>query len=233
MNRFSQSLRAKKAAGAIPVIPDFKRISPKCGELFAGRDPVACARQLAGLGAPAISVVTEEENFGGSLSLLRCVAEAVDIPVLRKDFITCRADLKQTCACGAAAVLLICACMDRETLAALYQDALALGLEPLVEAHNEEELALCRALGAQLVGINNRDILALECDAGTVARTAALAAGKPGGALLISESGMETPADVRRAVAAGADAALVGTALWRAPDLYAAYRELSGMGAQE
>lgn len=233
MNRFSQSLRERKAAGFTPLIPDFKCISPKHGELFAGRDPVFCAQRLASLGAPAISVVTEQTHFGGSLALLSGICEAVDIPVLRKDFITCRADLEQTLACGAQAVLLICACMDEKTLKALYADALALGLEPLVEAHNESELALCRALGAKLVGINNRDILNLERDAGTVAHTAALAAGKPTDALLISESGMESPADVRRALTAGADAALVGTALWRAPDLFAAYQAFSGAGMEK
>ena len=229
MKRFSQSLRERKAAGFLPLIPDFKRVSPKHGELFSGRDPVFCAQRLAALGAPAVSVVTEQARFGGSLALLSSICKAVEIPVLRKDFITCRADLEQTCACGAQAVLLICACLDEKTLAALYEDALVLGLEPLVEAHSEKELAICRSLDARLVGINNRDILDLERDAGTVAHTAALAAERPAGALLISESGMESPADVRRALEAGADAALVGTALWRAPDLFTAYCAFGGM----
>ena len=232
MKSFVQSLRERDAAGFIPVIPDFKRISPKSGELFAGRDPVSCARRLAALGAPAISVVTQQTDFGGSLALLASICEAVELPVLRKDFITCRADLEQTRACGAQAILLICACLDEKTLTDLYAHALALGLEPLVEAHSEAELALCRKLGACLVGINNRDILALERDAGTVAHTAALASGKPADALLVSESGIESPADVRRAVEAGADAVLVGTALWRAPDLLEAYRTFSDAGKE-
>ena len=226
MMALSQSLQATRDRGIVPVIPDFKMISPECGPLFSGRDPVEWARRMESLGAPALSVVTEEKEFGGSLSLLRRIAAAVKIPVLRKDFITCEADLTATVEAGGKAVLLICACLDEAQTHRLYHASLALGLEPLVEAHNERELELASRLDAQLVGVNNRNILALEKDGGTVATTGRLASYKPAGALLISESGILTTDDARQAIAAGADALLVGTAIWRAKAPAEFYRTL-------
>ena len=226
MTALSQSLRAARNREIVPVIPDFKMISPECGPLFSDRDPVEWACRMESLGAPALSVVTEETEFGGSLSLLRRIASAVNIPVLRKDFITCKADLAATAEAGGKAVLLICACLDEAQTHQLYHASLALGLEPLVEAHNERELELAKRLGARLVGINNRDILALEKDDGTVATTGRLASHKPMGALLVSESGILTTGDAREAIAAGADALLVGTAVWRAQDPAEFYRAL-------
>ncbi|MGI6201086.1 MAG: indole-3-glycerol-phosphate synthase [Christensenellales bacterium] len=230
MNALSQSLRAAAGRGAIPVIPDFKRVSPKEGPLFAGRDPISWARQLERAGAPALSVVTEQAHFGGSMALLADICAAVSIPVLRKDFITGPDDLDATTAAGAQAILLICACLPRDLLARLYRAALDRGLEPLVEAHTPEELDFAGQLGAELVGLNNRDILDLERDGGSVSTTESLAARKPAGALLVSESGILTPRDVRAAMRAGADAVLVGTAIWRAGDPEAAYRALCGAG---
>jgi len=214
--RFSQALREKKRSGVIPVIPDFKRISPKEGELFAGRDPVAMAKLLEGLGAPALSVVTEGDSFGGSMALLESIIRATGLPVLRKDFIKSEDDLKATRDAGADAVLLICATMDARMLTHLYEQALLVGLEPLVEARDAQELALAGTLGAKLVGINNRDILRLEKDGGTVSRTAQLTGNAPEGATLVSESGICSPFDARAAMDAGADAVLVGTAIWHA-----------------
>ena len=226
MTSFYQSLSAKKSSGAIPVIPDIKLISPKEGDLLQGRSPVAAARLFEQLGAPAISVVTEPHDFGGSLELLSSITAAVSIPVLRKDFITCEDDLRQTRDHGAAAILLICSCLKTEQLLDLYHAALRLGLEPLVETHTEAELRLAARLQPQLVGINNRDILTLEKDDGTVSTTARLAALAPVDALLISESGIATPEQARTAIDCGADAVLVGTALWQAPDLAAFYQQL-------
>lgn len=146
--------------------------------------------------------MTEPHDFGGSLELLSSITAAVSIPVLRKDFVTCEDDLRQTCAHGAAAILLICSCLEQEQLRDLYHAALRLGLEPLVETHAEAELRLAASLQPQLVGINNRDILALEKDDGTVSTTAVWPAGarKP---LLISESGMPLRnRRVRRSLAA-------------------------------
>ena len=211
----------------MPVVPAFKRVSPAEGPFFPGRDPVEAAAEMAAAGAPVLSVVTEETHFCGSLGLLREIVRASGLPVLRKDFIQSPGDIAETAEAGAAAVLLICASMPEDALRACYAAALDLGLEPLVEAHTAEELALAGDLGCALVGINNRDILKLEKDGGTVDRTAALAALKPPGSFLISESGLQGAADVRRALRGGADGVLIGTALWRAPDPFAFYDALS------
>ena len=223
---FSQSLKRKKDSGWIPVIPDIKRISPKEGELFRGRDPADAAIRLEQLGAPAISVVTEPKNFGGSIKLLEDVASAVSVPVLRKDFITDEDDLRRTKDSGAAAVLLICACMPAVQLRKLYGIALRLSLEPLVETSTAEELAEARRLGAKLIGVNNRNILSLERDDGSISRTQELAAVVPQDALLVSESGIKTPEQARAAIEAGAGAVLVGTAIWKSGDIEGFYRAM-------
>ena len=231
--RFSDSLKARKQAGFIPVIPDIKCTSPKEGDLLRGRDPVEAAILLAEAGAPALSVVTEPKNFGGSLELLEQIAANTKLPVLRKDFITCADDLKITKDCGAEAILLICATQPFPLLMKLYEEALKIGLEPLVEAHTKEELILAGKIGAKLVGINNRNILALEKDNGTVSATELLARYKPKDAVLISESAMQTPAQAQAAVRAGADAVLIGTAIWQADNMFEYYLALSkGMGDQ-
>lgn len=229
--RFSDSLKARKQAGFIPVIPDIKCTSPKEGDLLRGRDPVEAARLLAEAGAPALSVVTEPKNFGGSLELLERIAAAIKLPVLRKDFITCIDDLKVSKDCGAEAILLICATQPFPLLLKLYEEALKIGLEPLVETHTKEELILAGKIGAKLVGINNRNILELEKDEGTVSATELLAKYKPKDALLISESAIQTPAQAQAAVRAGADAVLIGTAIWQADNMFEYYLALSkGMG---
>lgn len=228
MTGFSQSLRMKKAAGLIPVIPDIKLVSPKEGRLFAGRSPVDAASLMDKIGAPAISVVTESKEFGGSMKLLEDVVSAISVPVLRKDFIKNEDDIRLTKDCGAVAVLLICACLTERKLRALYDAALGLSLEPLVEVHTREELGLAVGLNAKLIGINNRDILGLEKDDGSVSRTQDLAALAPKDALLISESGIQTPEDARTAIAAGAEAVLIGTAIWKSEDICRFYRTMCG-----
>lgn len=227
MMRFTESLRECARSGYVPVIPDFKMISPADGPLFQGRDVIDAARAMERAGAPALSVVTEGTQFGGSATLLAQIAEAVQIPILRKDFIKTKKDVEETVAMGASAILLICACMSEEVLRELYHASLELGMEPLVETHSEAELQLAASLGAGLIGINNRDILALERDGGTVSTTARLSAAKPGNAFLISESGIQNADDVRTALQSGADAVLVGTAIWKAENPFAYYRELS------
>ena len=224
--RFVAAIAAENARGFAAVIPDIKCISPKEGDLLRGRDPVATAQFLVRCGAPVLSVVTEGQRFGGSLELLRDIVQAVDVPVLRKDFIIDARMLAETAALGAAAVLLICATTDEKTVRLLHEQALELGLEPLVETHTADEMAFARALGARLIGINNRNIATLERDDGGPARTAALASSAPAEALLISESGIVSAADARLAVAAGAHAVLVGTALWQADDMGAMMRAL-------
>jgi len=224
--RFAAAITAENARGVVAVIPDIKCVSPKEGDLLHGRDPVETATSLVRCGAPMLSVVTEGERFGGSPALLRAVTQAVDVPVLRKDFITSADMLAETAQLGAAAVLLICAITDEQHLGLLYEQAITLGLEPFVEAHTAQELALAARLGARLIGINNRDIVTLERDDGGPSRTAMLASNAPAGALLVSESGILSPQDAQLAASAGAHAVLVGTALWRAPDMGAMYRML-------
>lgn len=229
--KFSDALIARKQAGFIPVIPDIKCTSPKIGDLLRGRDPVEAAKLLAKAGAPALSVVTEQKNFGGSIELLERIAAERMLPILRKDFITCVDDLKITKDCGADAILLICATQPFPLLMKLYEEALKIGLEPLVEAHTKEELILAGKIGTKLVGINNRNILELEKDDGTVSATELLAAYMPKNAILISESSIQTPAEAQAAVCAGADAVLIGTAIWQAENMRECYLALSkGMG---
>lgn len=228
---FSNALLAKKASGKIPVIADIKCFSPKEGDLLKGRSPMAIASALQAAGAPALSVVTEKEHFGGSLSLLQEIAHKTGLPVLRKDFITSREELLQTKNAGASAVLLISAMHSRERLKALFGEAHALGLEVLLETHTAKELNDALALGALLIGINNRDIQALEKDGGTVSTSAKLLNGiSKEGRIFVSESGMFTPQDVQAAAKAGAGAVLIGTALLQAEDTGALYRKLEEGG---
>ena len=232
MSAFLDALRARAGAGFVPVIPDIKMISPAEGPLFAQRDPAEAAKALVKAGAPVLSVVTEDRHFGGSMALLRSIIREAGVPVLRKDFIQSAADVEATAACGASAVLLICAAMPEDLLRECFAAARDLGLDALVEAHTASELNFAASLGCPLLGVNNRDILALEKDGGTVARTAELAALKPPGAVLVSESGLQSPADVRRAMVGGADGVLVGTAIWHAEDPFAFYDALSRAEAE-
>ena len=224
-HRFSQGILDQKAAGLLPVIPDIKRFSPGEGTLLGARRAEDYAACLLEAGARVVSVVTEKKRYGGSPDMLTRVA-SLGLPVLRKDFLTTRDGIHDSLSMGASAVLLIASLYnDERELAALYDYALALGLEPLVETHNAAELCMAERLRAGLIGINNRDISVFEQDGGTVSTTEALCRLTPENAIVISESGIQTPQDVYRAVCAGADAALVGTALLRDPA--ALYRALT------
>lgn len=223
---FSENLRAQKMTGMLPVIPDIKVRSPGEGELLVARRAEDYAACLQAAGARVCSVVTEAERYGGSPDLLSRVA-AVGMPVLRKDFLTTRAGIRDSLSMGASAVLLIASLFEKESqIAALHDYALELGLEPFFETHNAMELSIAKKLRAGLVGINNRDIGIFEQDCGTVSRTETLSRLAPEGALLVSESGILTLQDARRAAQAGADAVLIGTALLRAKDPAALYRAL-------
>ncbi|MCL2118797.1 MAG: indole-3-glycerol-phosphate synthase [Planctomycetaceae bacterium] len=228
--KFSTALRDRKKTGTIPVIPDIKCVSPKHGDLLRGRCPIETAELLKNAGAPVMSVVTERENFGGSLELLRSVSETTGLPVLRKDFITNTDDLEISLDCGAAAILLMCATQTEKSLFELHEAAQVLGLEVLVETHTRDEMHWAKKLGATLVGINNRNITQWERDDGTVANTRHLAEFAPENAVLISESGIMTPEEARLAIKSGADAVLIGTALWQATDMAAFYQQLCGSG---
>ena len=224
--RFSSAVADENKQGYAAVIPDIKCISPKEGDLLQGRDPVDTAKYLVGCGAPVLSVVTEREHFGGSTKLLCDVIINTGVPVLRKDFITNEDMLIQTAELGAAAVLLICSITDEKTLTRLYEKSIELGLEPFMEVCTAKEMELAKKLGAQLIGINNRDIVTLEMDTGDASRTITLASDAPANALIVSESGILSAEDAKLAVSAGANAVLVGTALWQARDMGKMYRSL-------
>ena len=224
---FSKALWNRYNAGQIPVIPDIKRRSPGEGDLLQGRNPAEFAQAMTTAGAPVLSVVTEAEHFGGSLELLQRIVRNTSVPVLRKDFINHPAQLQESVDSGASAVLLIASMLEKKQLFKLIEQSLLLGLEPLVETHSEVEVRIVNELKLTLVGINNRNILELETDDGSVNTTEKLAGFLRPGTLVVSESAIAFPADVRRASAAGAHAVLVGTAILQAENPQGKYRELS------
>ncbi|HHY71988.1 MAG TPA: indole-3-glycerol-phosphate synthase [Bacillus bacterium] len=218
----------KYRTGITPVIPDIKCKSPGEGDLMLGRDPVELAVRLAEAGAPVISVVTESEHYGGSLDLLRQIAVAVPVPILRKDFIKTREQLQESADYGASGVLLISSIIEKDQLYRLIDDAYFLGLEPLVETHNEEEIKAIKDVPQlTFLGINNRNILEWEMDDGTVNTTEKLAQIMPPNTFVLSESSISSSMDVMRATSAGAHGVLVGTAILRAKDPVEMYQQLS------
>jgi len=195
------------------IIIDFKPFSPQHGDLFKGRDPLEVAGRLERAGVLGLSVVTENKYFGGSLNLLRSITKAVNLPVLRKDFIQTEDDLYQTLDCGAKGILLICAKTDN--IGELHEKALSIGLKPVVEVHTHDEMSLARSIGAKIIGINNKDITVLEEDGGTVGLTLELIKTAPKGAFIISESSISCREDAQKVLDAGASAVIIGTAFWQ------------------
>ena len=210
------------------MIAEVKRRSPSKGDLAEIPDPAALARLYAAGGAAAISVLTEERRFGGSLDDLRAVRAAVDTPLLRKDFVVEPYQVLESRAAGADLVLLIVAALDDDTLRRLHDLAGELGLTVLVEVHDEAETARAVDLGAELVGVNARNLKTLEVDVDTFGR---LAPQVPGDRVLVAESGITSPVDVKRYVAEGAHAVLVGEALVKDGDPEDAVRAMTGVTA--
>ncbi len=211
--------------GGVRLIAEVKRASPSRGTLAADLDPVALATAYARGGADAISMLTDVKYFRGSLDDLRAVRGAVPAPLLRKDFTLDEYQLWESRAAGADAVLLIVAILDAPLLRDLLASAKGLGLAALVECHTPAEVDAALAVGSRLVGINNRDLATFET---RIETTLELLPAIPPGPIVVSESGFFTGADVRRVVAAGAHAVLVGEGLVRAPDVGAKIRELKG-----
>jgi indole-3-glycerol phosphate synthase len=209
--------------GGVRLIAEVKKASPSRGVLAADLDPVGLAASYAAHGADAISVLTDARYFQGSLDILRQVRAAVGVPLLRKDFTLDEYQLWEARAAGADAVLLIVAILDPALLRDLAAAAKGLGLAALVECHTEAELEVAMAAGSRLIGINNRDLGTFET---RIETTLALLPRIPPGPVVVSESGFFAGADVRRVVAAGAHAVLVGEGLVRAPDVAAKVREL-------
>ncbi len=226
----SSALWDKKSTGLIPVITDIKCKSPGEGDLLMGRDPVAIAGELNAAGVPVISVVTEDTHYGGSPELLYNIAKVVSVPILRKDFISTREQLQESVEIGASGVLLIASMLEKTQLFTLIEEAYKLGLEPLVETHSQDEIMSVRDLELTFLGINNRNIVEFETDDGNVNTTEKLAAMVPPGALLVSESSISSKEDAARAVAAGAHAVLVGTAILKAKDPVEMYINFSEPG---
>ena len=221
-----RGFRRALAEGSRPrVIAEIKRRSPSRGEIRADFDPVGCARSYAEAGAAAISVLTDERYFGGELGFLGAVRSAVGVPLLRKDFLIDAYQIDEARLAGADAVLLIAAALPRGQLEPLREHALSLRLEVLVEVHDEDELETALAAGADLVGINNRDLRSFETD---LAVTERLAPRVPADVLIVAESGIFSHEEIRRLEGVGVHAFLVGESLMRETDVGLALRRLRG-----
>jgi indole-3-glycerol phosphate synthase len=220
-----RSLAAALRARRPGLIAEIKRASPSRGPLRADLDVVALARIYAEAGASAISVLTEERYFQGSLADLKAVREAVDVPLLRKDFIFDMYQVFEARAYGADAVLLIAAILNPGLLTSLIALARSLGLECLVEVHDEPELERALMAGAEIVGINNRDLRTFEVDLATTERLRPLV---PAEVTVVAESGVHTRADVQRLAALDVHGVLIGEALVLADDPADKIRELFG-----
>ncbi len=215
------------AAPGLHLIAEVKRASPSAGAIAAADDAVARARAYARGGAAAISVLCEPHWFGGSIADLRAVRAAVSVPVLAKEFVVDPRQLDLLRAAGADLVLLLAVLHPPKRLARLVAAARDLGLEPLVEAHDEREIETALATGARLIGINNRNLRTLDVDPERAVRLRELV---PGDRLAIAESGVRDPATIARWRVTGYDAALVGEALMRSADPAAAARAFAGAG---
>ncbi len=208
------------------VIAEVKRRSPSKGDLAEIPDPAALATAYQRGGAAAVSVLTEERRFGGSLADLDAVRAAIEIPVLRKDFVVDHYQLLEARAHGADLALLIVSALPGDELRGLYDDALELGLTPLVEVHDETEAERAAELGAPLVGVNARNLKTLDVDPATFGKIAPLL---PDDVVLVAESGIAAATDVRRFVGEGARVVLVGEALVRDGDPEGAVRAMTGV----
>src|SRR5512145_432868 len=216
--------RLSARGGPARIIAEVKRASPSAGAIAAGLDAAAQARRYADAGAACISVLTDGPGFGGSLDDLAAVREAVEVPLLRKDFVLDRYQLLEARAHGAAAALLIVAAIPEALLRRLLDDCRALGLAALVETHDEREAETALRVGATIVGVNNRSLRTFAVDLATSERVLPLLPSQVKG---IAESGVKTPADALRLRRAGAANLLVGEALVRAKDPGALLREMT------
>jgi indole-3-glycerol phosphate synthase len=210
----------------LSLIAEFKRRSPSAGQL--AREEIDLAAQVAAYergGAAALSVLTDEPHFGGSLADLRAARAACDLPIIRKDFIVDPYQLYEAAVHGADAVLLIVAALDDDALRSLRQEARAIDLDCLVEVHDEAELERALEAGAEVIGINNRNLDDMSVD---IATTFELMPDVPAGKTVVAESGISGRAELEELDRVGVDAVLIGGALMEASDPEAKVRELSG-----
>ncbi|MGN6089050.1 MAG: indole-3-glycerol phosphate synthase TrpC [Actinomycetales bacterium] len=231
--------RAARRDGAVPVLPvlqargvniiaEVKRASPSRGPLAPIADPGRLAADYEAGGASVISVLTEQRRFGGSLADLDAVRGAVDIPVLRKDFVVSSYQLWEARAHGADLVLLIVAALDQEALVSLIERADSIGLSTLVECHTEEEIERAVAADARIIGVNARNLRTLDVDRDTFTR---LCPRIPDDRVKVAESGVRGPHDVIELAKLGADAVLIGETLVRGKDPRSAVADLVAAGA--
>ncbi len=218
-------LAALSDPGGIRLIAEVKKASPSKGVIREDFQPVEIARIYQRHGAAAISVLTDPTYFQGCLQYLTEIRAAVDLPLLRKDFILDCYQLLEARAAGADAVLLIAECLDDKSLHRLHEEALQLGMTPLVELYEPANLARVLACEARLIGVNNRDLRTFEVD---LQHTVRLRAQIPRDRLLVGESGIHSAADVQMLQAAGVNAILVGESLMASPDIGAAVDRLLG-----
>lgn len=210
-------LRHLEKTDEISIIAEFKRASPSKGIINNSIEPTVQAKFYENYGASAISVLTDQTFFKGSFSDLRAVREVVNLPILCKDFIIDPIQIELASLNGADMILLIAAALDESKIVELYQFARNLGLEVLVEVHNQEELEKALQTGARLIGVNNRDLKTFQVSLDVTEKLAPLV--KNSGAFLISESGIHVQEDVDRVRKAGANGILVGEALMKSPDV--------------
>jgi indole-3-glycerol phosphate synthase len=208
----------------LSVIAEHKRHSPSAGLIRDDLDLEDVVSAYERGGASALSVLTESASFGGSLDDLRRARSAASLPILRKDFIVEPYQVGESMAAGADAILLIVAALTPEALSELHGAARALGLAVLVEVHDEAELEVAADIGAEVIGINNRDLTTLRVDTD---RTFSLLARVPEATVIVSESGWRTREELDRLAAAGVHAALIGESLMRSVDIEAACRALT------
>ena len=223
-------LAALRRGSPVALIAEVKKASPSAGIIRPDFDPVRIARDYERAGASCLSVLTDEKFFQGSLDYLRQIRAAVKLPLLRKDFIIDERQILEAIEWGADAILLIVAILTDLQLRHFHSLARAAGLTALVEVHDEAELDRALAAGAELIGVNNRNLKTFTVDLATTERLAARLASRlrDGTHLLVAESGIHTAADVRRLARCGARAILVGESLMRHDDIPAKVRELLG-----
>jgi indole-3-glycerol phosphate synthase len=221
--RPTQSFAGALSGAARHIVAEIKKASPSKGLIRAEFDPVAIAEDYAAHGANAISVLTEEDFFQGSLEHLERIRAAVKLPLLRKDFIVDGYQVVEAKSFGADAILLLAALLETPLLRALREQAAALGLDALVEVHTAGELESALQAGANIIGINNRDLNTFIVDLATTERLAPLL---PPGVIGVCESGIDSAAQMRKIESWGVNAFLVGESLMRAPEPGKKLREL-------